>query len=178
MAVTSRELHPNIVRRVVVKTAPGPQGGDRFGILRQAWKPIMLIALLYATIVFATGQAQVWHDDLRYGRPRTTQVEGWVGHNEQLGQPSHFIALNLNRRVTVIELPGGDASKAKVLQGPYLFGAEEDLTPIQLTLVDVNNDQRNDVVISVKREQIMYVNTGDTFRLINAEERQQVGVGH
>ncbi len=122
-----------------------------------------------------TGQAQIWLDDVRYGRPRTMQISGAVGHNEGSGQPTHFIAVNLDRRVVVMEMPGGDAAKTQVLQGPYLFGADENLTPVGLQLADVNRDGKNDLIISVKAEQIIYINAGDSFRLIQPDERQQLG---
>ena len=79
--------------------------------------------------------------------------------------------MNLNRRIIVVELPGGDATKAQVLQGPYLFGANEDLTPVTLRLQDVNGDAKNDLVLSVKQEEVIYINTGESFRLISADER-------
>jgi hypothetical protein len=102
------------------------------------------------------------------------QLTAHVGHNEQAGQPTHFVAMNLNRRVVVIELPGGDSTKAQTLQGPYLFGANEHLTPVTLRVEDLNNDRKKDLVIAVKNEEIVYINSGDAFRLITDQERQQL----
>src|SRR5260221_8793924 len=59
-------------------------------------------------------------DDWQYGRPRTFQIDARVGHNDAV-TPSHFIAMNLNRHVMIIELPGGDTSKARIYNGPTLF---------------------------------------------------------
>lgn len=53
--------------------------------------------------------ANWWHvtqDDWHYGRPRTYQMDAVVGHNDLPANPSHFIALNLNRHIQVIEFPG------------------------------------------------------------------------
>jgi hypothetical protein len=121
--------------------------------------------------MLVTGWSKTWIDDLRYGRPRTQHLSGTVGHNENTGEPTHFIAMNLNRRIMVVELPGSDATKAQVLQGPYLFGANEDLTPVTLRLQDINGDAKNDLVLSVKQEEVIYINTGQSFRLISADER-------
>ena len=52
-----------------------------------------------------------------------------VGHNDSPANPSHFIALNLNRHIVIIELPGADPSKAKIYTGPILLGDGQDLTP-------------------------------------------------
>ncbi len=51
----------------------------------------------------------LWHwgnttiDDIRYGRPRTTQVDHFVGH-ETSNVPSHFIATNLSGQIYVVEI--------------------------------------------------------------------------
>ena len=81
--------------------------------------PLLLLGLgMVAMLVLWTGLSLVigwWNttwDDLHYGRPRTFQIDAMVGHNDSPGNPSHFIALNLNGRLEVIEFPGGDASKA------------------------------------------------------------------
>ncbi len=65
---------------------------------------------------------QVTQDNWHYGFPRTYQVDEVVGHNDSSAHPSHFIAINLNSHVEVIEFPGGDSSKAKVYIGPTLIG--------------------------------------------------------
>src|SRR5438876_2196127 len=81
---------------------------------------------------------QTTQDDWHYGRPRTFQTDAVVGHNDSPSHPSHFIALNLDRHVFVIEFPGGDASKAKVYNGPTLLGPGQDLTPVTLSFKDIN----------------------------------------
>ena len=124
----------------------------------------------YIALSTALDWMRVKLDDLQYGRPRTVQMDAYVGQNEAEGMPSHFVAMNLNRRVTIVQLPGGDSSKANVILGPYLFGQGEDLTPVQLNAQDVNGDQKPDLVVSVKNEQLLYLNDGAAFRLATAEE--------
>jgi hypothetical protein len=125
----------------------------------------------YVLFSMALEWAQVKLDDLQYGRPRTFQMDAYVGHNEAEGLPSHFIAMNLNRRVTIMELPGGNSTQAKTIVGPYLFGQGEDLTPVQLDARDLNTDGRADLIVSVKSEQLIYVNEGESFRLMTPEEQ-------
>jgi hypothetical protein len=72
----------------------------------------------YVLLSAAIDWAQVKMDDLQYGRPRTVQMDAYVGQNEAEGVPSHFIAMNLNRRVTIVEIPGGFTCKVKTLKGP------------------------------------------------------------
>lgn len=68
------------------------------------------------------------------------------------------MAINLNRQITIVELPGGNAGKARTLAGPYLFGAEEDLTPPRLTLRDMDGDGTVDLVLNICNEQVVYLN--------------------
>src|SRR5919199_1177256 len=66
----------------------------------------ILSLLLYLGITGLIGWLRLKLDDMHYGRPRTFQTSAYVGHGESPGNPSHFVAMNLNRRVTVIEFPG------------------------------------------------------------------------
>lgn len=135
---------------------------------------LTVLLALFALMLMANSMitwAQTKMDDMRYGRPRTMQLSGFVGHNENSGVPTQFVAMNLNRRVVVFEIPGGDVAQTRTLTGPYLFGANEHLTPVRLRLENVNGDQSNDLVVSVKNEEIIYINEAGSFRLINPEER-------
>ncbi len=112
-------------------------------------------------------------DDMRYGRPRTYQTDQWVGHNEQSGTPSHFIAINLNRRIEIIEFPGGDATHAKVYLGPQLYGANDDLTPVTLNFADVLNNHKLDMIVNFQGSHIVFINDQGSFRpLLPAEQHQ------
>ncbi|HLI08885.1 MAG TPA: VCBS repeat-containing protein [Ktedonobacteraceae bacterium] len=104
-----------------------------------------------------------WQDDLHYGRPRTYQVDQVVGHNDSPDNPTHFVAINLNSRVLIIELPGGDSSKARIYQGPTLYGQGSDLAPITLSFQDVNHDGKLDMLVHFQGSVIIYLNQGGTF---------------
>jgi hypothetical protein len=129
----------------------------------------------YVGVSSALDWAKVKMDDMQYGRPRTVQMAAYVGHNEAEGMPSHFVAMNLNRRVTILQLQGGDPTKLTTIVGPYLFGQGEDLTPVQLDARDANVDGKPDLVVSVKSEQLLYLNDGANFRLATPEERAAIG---
>ncbi|HUS15683.1 MAG TPA: hypothetical protein VM536_11785 [Chloroflexia bacterium] len=135
------------------------------------------VLALYVALSALFGFTQTKLDDLQYGRPRTTHLDAYVGHaGEQAGQPSHFLALNLDRRIVVIELPGGDTKDAITITGPYLFGDGEDLTPAKLTTEDVNGDGQDDLLVTVKNEQLVYINdkSKNSFHLMTPEERTQL----
>lgn len=107
---------------------------------------------------------QVTQDDWHYGRPRTFQTDAVVGHNDSPSNPSHFIAMNLNHHILIIELPGGDSSKARIYNGPVLIGQGQDLTPVTLSFKDVNGDGLLDMIVNVQDAHFVFINVNGTFR--------------
>jgi hypothetical protein len=107
---------------------------------------------------------QVTSDDWHYGRPRTFQTDAMVGHNDSSANPSHFIALNLQRHVEVIEMPGGDASKAKIYTGPVLIGQGQDLAVVTLSFKDVNGDNKPDMIVNIQDSRFVFINDSGGFR--------------
>gem|GEM_PF-270800 len=126
-----------------------------------------VLSLLFEWVTFLL-------DDLHYGRPRTFQTDAWVGHNEQTGVPSHFIALNLNRHIEIIEIPGGDAAHTHIFSGPQLYGINDDLVPVTLRFVDVNGDHRPDMIVTFSGSRLVFINDGTSFRPLLPSEQQQV----
>jgi hypothetical protein len=120
------------------------------------------------------GWAQTRLDDWRYGRPRTYKLSALVGHENGNGLPTQFVAMNLNRRVVIFEFPGGEATEARTIVGPYLFGQGEDLTPVTLELQDLTGDQLPELLVNVKNEVLVYLNEPAGFRTMTAEEHQQL----
>jgi hypothetical protein len=174
MAVRSQEMRNTTARsgsqsRTVISVPP-------ISLHTLAYVVTALLALLavYAIMGNVVGWAQSRVDDLRYGSTRTYQVDEVVGHDDGAGTPTHFIAMNLNRQVVVIEIPGGDASKIRTLTGPYLFGAGEDKTPVLLRFDDLNRDGSKDLIVNVKNEEIVYLNKEGQFQPITPEERMQL----
>ena len=171
MAVTQKSLRPARVAQSHSLAQPRR--------LHAAFYVVTLILAaiaIYVVISLLVGKARVLVDDLRYGRPRTTQVDAFVGH-EEAGQPTHLMAINLDRQTMVIELPGGDASKARTITGPYLFGADEDLTPLLLDLRDMDGDGKLDLLLDIRQEQVVYLNRDSAFRLATPEEQATLNLG-
>ena len=121
MAVTSRNLHPGKLRAQGMR--PGSRGDASSVPVVASRLPYLLTLLLcgIALALVANGVlswGRIRLDDLRYGRPRTMQLSAVVGHNDGSGTPTQLIAMNLNRRIVVLEIPGGDVTKTRTLSGP------------------------------------------------------------
>jgi hypothetical protein len=160
--------------------APAPRFGlpaERLRLASLAVAGVAGLLALYVVLTALFGFARTKLDDMQYGRPRTTHLDAYVGHaGEQAGAPSHFIAMNLDRRVVLIELPGGDTQNATTITGPYLFGDGQDLTPIKLASEDVNGDGQADLLVTVQNEQLVYINdkAKNSFHLMTPEERAKL----
>lgn len=154
-----------------------PLTARRFRLPSGVLTAILLAVLLFLAAQLVVARIRLLRDDWRYGRPRTMQLTAYVGHEEPPGRPTQLIALNLSRQVAVIEIPGGDVTKTRTLLGPYLFGADEDLTPVRITLALINGDKEPDLVVSIKEEEIIYINDSGAFRLINDAERATLEPG-
>jgi hypothetical protein len=172
MAVTQKSLRP--AQRAHSPSAALPQ---RLHYAIYVVTLILAAVAIYAVISLVVGKGRVLIDDMRYGRPRTTQIDAFVGHEEAAGQPTHIMAINLNRQALIVELPGGDASKARTITGPYLFGANEDLTPLLLSLRDMDGDGQPDLLLDIRQEQIVYLNRDGEFRLPTPEEQALLSRG-
>jgi hypothetical protein len=166
MAVTSRDIQR---ADTGTRTLTLPR---RVGAVAYLVTTILAVAAIYVIVSAGVAWAQVRLDDLRYGRPRTMHVEGYVGHGtEAVGRPTRLIGLNLDRQVMVMVIPGGDASQMQTITGPYLFGSGEDLTPVLLYLQDMDRDGLADLIVAVRNEQIVYLNREGSFRLPTPDEQ-------
>ncbi|GER90481.1 hypothetical protein KDW_46430 [Dictyobacter vulcani] len=134
------------------------------------WSLIAGLTMLGMLLLFwLAQQAIAWgtitYDDMRYGRPRTVQTDAFVGH-ESGTTPSHFITLNDHGRVEIIEMPGGDASHARIFLGPQIWGAQADLVPIHISFVpSASGSKLQDMDISFQNNHVRYHNEKGTFVL-------------
>jgi hypothetical protein len=70
-----------------------------------------------------------WQDDLHYGNPRTFQVDQFVGQGDSPTFPDHFIAININGRVVVVQLN----VQHPELDHTYGITTTDPTTPVSLT---------------------------------------------
>ena len=87
-----------------------------------------------------------------------------VGHNgDSIGNPSHFIFLNLNGHVEIIELPAGDGAKAKIYLGPVLFSDNAASIPVTGEFQTVNGQVK--MLVHIQDRTLTYISDGTQFKL-------------
>jgi len=91
---------------------------------------------------------QMHQDDSAYGNPRTFQTDAVLGHSDSSTSPTHFIAVNLNGNIIVIELPGGDTGKARSYAITSLPGNTGN-PPVKLIFQDINRDGKLDMAVQI-----------------------------
>ena len=149
-------------KRIVIHNEPPPTR-------RLHWSLILGIGMLFMLALWVLGSYALswWQNhqlDSTYGMPRTYQTDQVVGHSDSTGHPTHFIAINLNSRITIIEIPGGDSSHARIYSGPTLFSDNADTIPVTLEFYDVNGDGKVDMIVHVGDQKIVYLNDGTQFK--------------
>ena len=143
-----------------------------------SWK-LLGVGTVAATIagVITVDMVGAWwqgvQDDAHYGRPRTFQCDAVVGHADSVARPSHFIVLNLNRQVQVLEFPGGDSSKVKIYMVVMLPEGQE-LAPVTLAFRDVNQDGKPDMLVTIDNIRFVFINENGTFRPLHGGEHVNV----
>ncbi|HEX6555499.1 MAG TPA: hypothetical protein VF026_22250 [Ktedonobacteraceae bacterium] len=135
---------------------------------------MVVMALLAVGLSSLTSWWRIHQDDMQYGRPRTFQLDAVVGHNDSAATPTHFIFINLNRHIDIIELPGGDTAHARIYPGPVLFGDGQDLTPVTAEIRDVNGDGKPDIIVHIQDQQLVFINDGTQFRPLRSGEHVNV----
>jgi hypothetical protein len=149
-------------KRIVIHNEPPPRRNIH-------WSFILGLGMLTMLGLWVGSSALLnwWSNhqlDSTYGMPRTYQTDQVVGHSDSTDHPTHFIAVNLNARITIIEIPGGDSSHARIYSGPTLFSDSGDTIPVTLEFYDMNGDGKVDMIVHVGDQKFIYLNDGTQFK--------------
>lgn len=176
--IVPRRRAPNLAPPGDSLTSDVPRSLTRRGRRRRPWLMLLMGMLLMLGLFLCLRAFISWwqlhQDDATYGRPRTYQVDAIVGHQDGVGHPSHFIFMNLNGRIVIVEFPGGDATHALVYTGPTLFGAGGDLIPVTGEFRDVNGDGRPDMLVHIQDQTLVFINDGSKFRPLQPGEHVNI----
>jgi hypothetical protein len=140
------------------QTAPDVYARRGYQMHGSVYIGLVLLCMLVGFVLFSALATWWQHTDdyLHYGMPRTFQMDAVVGHQDSAAHPSHFIALNLDGHLSVIEMQGGDLSKTVIYAGPVIYGQGSDLVAVTLSVVHdqhgqpelVLHYQNNEVILS------------------------------
>ncbi len=164
-AESQREPHMHTTAIPVATTLPRKRLSRKQGEMRGVGLIYLVLGMLITMLLLWIGQS-IWNwgntfaDDLHYGRPRTTHVDQFVGHETEK-IPSHFVAMNLNGQIYVLEIPGGNVSISHLLIGPHLIGPNADLTPVSLSFP--GDPHHPDLLITIDNIQMRFRNTGNSY---------------
>lgn len=126
----------------------------------------MVLILGWIGLSFVTSWFQGVQDDWTYGKQRHFEIDAVVGHMDSAQHPSHFTAENNNGQIIVIELLGGDASKARIYQIETVPGNNGN-PPVKLMFQDMNADGKVDMIVQIgDNNAVIYVtlfNNGSQF---------------
>ncbi len=113
-------------------------------------------------------------DDIKYGNPRTFQMDAVLGHHDSSAHPTHLLALNLHGEILVEEFPGGDVSQARSYILTTLAGPGSDQVIVTLRLIDPGHTGKPDLLVQVGPSESLLVNDQGSFRPPTPAERQQL----
>jgi hypothetical protein len=139
--------HPQPLRRSTV-APPQPRRRVQPHWLLYVGVALFLVLIGYVVLTDFGNWWQGHQDDATYGMPRTFQVDAVVGHNDSAAHPSHFTAENLKGAIFVIELPGGDITKARSYPITTIPGNDASV-PAKVLFQDTTNDGKLDMVVII-----------------------------
>jgi hypothetical protein len=126
----------------------------------------ILLILGWFGLNFVTSWYQGVQNDWTYGKERHIEINAVVGHNDSSTSPSHFTGENNNGDIYVIELPGGDTTKAHIYQITTIPGNEGN-PPLKVSFQDLNRDGKLDLLVQIGEPgnfiTVMLFNNGQTF---------------
>jgi hypothetical protein len=147
-------------RRIVIHEEPPPKRRSHW-MLYIGFGMIFMLALYVGFQMLGNWWAE--HQlDATYGFPRTYQTDAIVYSGDTSDRPSHYIFLNLNGTVQIIELPHGDSAHARIYKGPTLYSDQASLVPVTGEFKVVNG--KVEMLVHIQNRTIVYINDGTQFK--------------
>ena len=105
-------------------------------------------------------------NDVTYGYPRTYQTDQYVGHGDSEAHPDHFIALNLNGAVIVLEV---NPQHPQLDKSYYVTTTSDHYNPVTVTFPTIDGKQYMYVSVgdlSANPYTVSFVNDGKEFTAV------------
>jgi hypothetical protein len=137
------------------------------GTRRLHWSVILGLGMILALVLWiGASEALAWwtnHQlDVTFGMPRISQADALVYPADTQAHPSHYIFLNLNGTIMIVELPRGDSAHARIYKGPSVYSDNPSYTPVTGEFQHV--DGKIKMIVRVGDQSFVYVNDGTQFK--------------
>ena len=149
-------------QQFVVHDEPPPRRRRRPHWLVVSGLSMLVLLLLWTLLSWLASWIAANQVNATYEYPRVSQADAVVYPGDTSGHPSHYLFLNLQGTVLIIELPHGDSSRARVYQGPTLFDANADQIPVTGEFRVMNG--KIELLVHIQDKVILYVNDGTQFK--------------
>ena len=148
-------------KRLVIHQQPPP------ATRRLHWSFILGLGMVLTLLLWiGASEALTWwtnHQlDVTYGMPRISQADALVYPSDTQAHPSHYIFLNLNGTIMIVELPHGDSAHARIYKGPSVYSDNPSYTPVTGGFQHV--DGKIEMIVRVGDQSFVYVNDGTQFK--------------
>jgi hypothetical protein len=148
-------------KRFVFHDNPPPRKRRRPHWLVISGLSMMMVLLLWAGLSWLTSWIANNQLNATYEYPRVSQADEVVYPGDTSDHPSHYLFLNLNGTVLIVELPHGDSAKSRIYKGPTLFSDNADQIPITGEFRTVNG--KIEMLEHIQDRIILYINNGTQF---------------
>lgn len=148
-------------RRVVIHKEAPPKRRSHWMLFFGIVLFVMVLGWMAISALGAWWQTK--QEDWKYGNPRTSQIDQFVGHGDSAARPDHFIAVNTGGMIEVIEI------NVLVPKDDHIYPittAIDPTTPVSLSFQDVNHDGKIDMLVSIGDSNsytVVLLNNGTAF---------------
>ena len=148
-------------KRIVVHQEP-PPAKRRIHWLAILGIGMFLMLLLWAGLSWLVSWVQANQLNATYEFPRIAQADAVVYPGDTSQHPSHYLFLNLQGTVLIVELPHGDSAKARIYKGPTLYSDNADQVPVTGEFRVVNG--KVEMLVHIQDRIVLYINDGTQFK--------------
>ena len=148
-------------RKIVIHEEPPPKRRSHWMLFLGIVLFIMVTGWIAITALGVWWQAKT--DDWKYGTPRTSQLDQFVGHGDSPDHPDHFIALNTGGMIEVMEINVTSPKNDHIYP---ITTAIDPTTPVSLHFQDINHDGKIDMLVTIGDSNpytVVLLNNGTQF---------------
>lgn len=148
-------------KRIVIHKEPPPKPKHKFHWMTFVGLAFLVMIVGWVAFTLLTNWWQAKQLDWKYGNPRTFQVDQFVGHADSSAHPNHFIAVNDNGMIEVVEL-NVNARNDHIYVITTTSGAS---IPVSVSFADVNHDGKVDMLVTIGNSYtVILLNNGTEFK--------------